>query len=388
MIRIDCSASRKFAGIKKEDYNMINVFGSRVGIEETRQVADSINNQWMGMGPKVKEFEARMAERLKLNRFLLVDSGSNALYLGLKLMNLPAGSEVILPSLTWVSCAQAIMLAGCKPVFADVDMHSQNLTAETVKAQITAQTSAIMVVHYAGLAADMDSIMELGYPVIEDACHAVDSTYNGTPCGTIGDVGVYSFDAVKNVAMGEGGGVVSQHQEYMERAAILRYCGIGKSGFEASTHGKDRWWEYNIVEPFIKMCPSDIAAGIGLAQLDKLNENQAWRKEIWGIYQKELGALGSIRTPAEANAGDRHSYFTYFVRIPNRDKVAKYLFEKGIYTTFRYHPLHMNKLYQNGQTLEVCEELNETGLNIPLHPSLTMNDVDRIVDELRHCPYL
>ncbi len=367
---------------------MINVFGSKVGNEEIAEVSDSIGKQWMGMGPKVKAFESQMAERLGMDSFLLVDSGSNGLYLGMKLLNLPEGSEVIVPSLTWVSCAQAVLLAGCVPVFADVDINTQNITAETTKAAITDKTSAIMVVHYAGLPVDMDPILELGYPVIEDACHAVDSIYKGKACGTIGDVGVYSFDAVKNLAIGEGGGVVSKHADYMERASLLRYCGIGKSGFEASTHGKERWWEYNIVEPFIKMCPSDIAAGIGLGQLNKLEENQAYRKKIWDIYQEEFSKIDSIDTPVEANEGDKHSYFTYFIRIPNRDKVAKYLFEKGIYTTLRYHPLHMNPLYNSIAKLPMSEELNETGLNIPLHPSLSENDVDYIIETIKDCNLL
>lgn len=364
---------------------MINVFGSRVGEHEIHEVADSISKQWMGMGNKVKEFETRMSRRLNANGFLMVDSGSNGLYLGLQLMNLPKGSEVIVPSLTWVSCAQAVILAGCKPVFADVDINTQNITAETVKEQLTDKTSAIMVVHYGGLAVDMDPILELGYPVIEDACHAIDSTYKGKSCGTVGDVGVYSFDAVKNLAVGEGGGVVSTHPEYMERASLLRYCGIGKSGFEASTHGKERWWEYNIVEPFIKMCPSDIAGGIGLAQLESLDENQSIRKRIWDIYQNEFSKIEGLHCPMDSTEGDRHSYFTYFIRIKNRDKVAKYLFDKGIYTTLRYHPLHMNALYKSEQSLKACEELNETGLNIPLHPSLTDNDVDYIVETIKGC---
>ena len=253
---------------------MINVFGSKVGQEEIDQIADSINNQWMGMGPKTKAFEAKMAERLHKDKFVLVDSGSNGLYMALTLLELPKGSEVIVPSFTWVSCAQVIMLAGCVPVFCDVDLESQNVTAETIKPHITENTGAIMIVHYAGLPVDLDPIIELGYPVVEDACHAVDSLYKGKPCGTIGDAGVYSFDAVKNLSIGEGGGVVTKDPKRSERADILRYCGIGKSGFEASTHGKERWWEYNIVEPFIKMNPSDIAAGIGLAQVGKLDELQ------------------------------------------------------------------------------------------------------------------
>ena len=136
------------------------------------------------------------------------------------------------------------------------------------------------------------------------------------------------------------------------------------------------------------MCPSDVAAGIGLGQLTKLDENQAYRKKIWDIYQTEFAKIPAISTPADANPGDRHSYFTYFIRIPNRDKVAKYLFDKGIYTTLRYHPLHLNPLYRSDAKLPVCEELNETGLNIPLHPSLSMNDVDFIIETIKDCPYL
>lgn len=368
---------------------MINVFGSKVGEEEINNVTESINKQWMGMGPNTAEFEKRMQERLGAdNPFLLVDSGSNGLYMAISLLNLPKGSEIIVPSLTWVSCAQAVLLAGCVPVFADVDINTQNITAETIKAVISPKTSAIMVVHYGGLAVDMDPIKELGYPIIEDACHAIDSTYKGVSCGLLGDVGVYSFDAVKNLAMGEGGGVVSTNADYMERARLLRYCGIGKSGFEASTHGKDRWWEYNIVEAFIKMCPSDVAAGIGLAQLDKIDELQSYRKKIWDIYQFEFSKIETISRPVDVQPGDKHSYFTYFIRIPNRDAVAKWLYDEGIYTTLRYHPLHMNPLYKSDATLPMCEELNETGLNIPLHPSLSMDDVDYIVERIKGCELL
>lgn len=362
---------------------MINVFGSSVGAEELKEVSESIGNQWMGMGPKTKEFEKRMAERLSPCRFLLVDSGSNSLYLAIKLLDLPAGSEVILPSFTWVSCAQAILLAGCKPVFCDVDVETQNMTAETVKAQITDKTAAIMAVHYAGLAVDIDPILELGFPVVEDAAHAVNTIYKGKRAGTIGDIGCYSFDAVKNLSMGEGGGIASKNIKYMERAAVLRYSGIGKSGFEASRHGKEKWWEYNIVEPFIKMNPSDIAAGIGLGQLSKLNELQAIRKGIWDKYQEEFSAVGWIQCPADAQNGDTHSYFTYFVRVPERDKLANYLFENGIYTTLRYHPLHMNPIYQSHQVLEGCERLNEEGLNIPLHPGLSQKDVEYIITKIK-----
>ncbi len=362
---------------------MINVFGSKVGEGAIERVAESIRKQWLGMGPNVNEFERRFAERLKLPNFALVDSGSNALYLAITLLDLPKGSEIIVPSFTWVSCAQAVLLAGHKPVFADVDLITNNITAELAAKQITQNTRAIMVVHYAGLPVDIDPILALGYPVVEDAAHAVDSLYKGRPCGGIGDVGIYSFDAVKNLSMGEGGGVTVSDQGKAGRATILRYCGIGKSGFEASTHGKKRWWEYNIQEPFIKMNPSDIQAAIGLDQLEHLNELQAYRKHIFDIYQEELGKISWITLPVDANEGDRHSYFTYNIRVPKRDDFAKFMFDNGIYTTLRYHPLHLNALYNSKADLPNCMILNEEAISIPLHPNLSESDINKIIETIK-----
>ena len=243
-----------------------------------------------------------------------------------------------------------------------------------------------MVVHFAGKPVDMDPILELGLPVIEDAAHAVDSYYKGKACGGIGDVGIYSFDAVKNLTTGEGGGITTRKKELIDRAKILRYCGIGKSGFEAAaaTAGeKNRWWEYSIKEPFIKMLPTNIAAAIGLAQLDKIDDLQAYRKKIWDIYQAELSDVSWIVRPPDAEAHEKHSYFTYVIRVPNRDKLARFLFDADIYTTLRYHPLHMNELYNSKATLKNSEILNEDSLSIPLHPNLTLDQVDFIVGKIK-----
>jgi len=166
---------------------------------------------------------------------------------------------------------------------------------------------------------------------------------------TIADIGIYSFDAVKNLTTGEGGGITSKSATMIERARRLRYCGIGKSGFEnAATMVKDkaRWWEYNITEPFIKMLPTNIAAAIGLVQIDRIDTLQKIRADIWRQYQNEFENIGWITVPVEARPGDKHSYFTYCIRVPKRDELAHYLLENGVYTTLRYHPLHMNPLYK------------------------------------------
>jgi aminotransferase len=364
---------------------MISVFGSKVGKEELEEIKTSIENQWLGMGKKTRLFEDRFSKRLNLKGFVLLNSGSNSLYLALKLMDLPRGSEVILPTLTWISCATTIVLHGLKPVFCDVELDSQNLSYKTIEPYLSKKTKAIMVVHYGGKPVKMNEIMQLGLPVLEDAAHSVDSKIGNKYCGSIGDVGIYSFDSIKNISIGESGGLTANKEELLEKAKKLRYCGIGKSGFEASAN-KKRWWEYDVYDFFIKMLPDDIHASIGLVQLNKLDENQKYRKKLWDIYQKELSKIPWIKNPEDAAENEQHSYFTYFIRLlkGNRDELAWYLYNKGIYTTLRYQPLHLMPVYcETGKKLKNAEILNETGLNIPLHPNLSDKDMDYIISTIK-----
>ena len=364
---------------------MISVFGSKVGIEEIEEIRTSIENQWIGIGPKTKKFEENIAKRLKISDFILLDSGSNSLYMAMKLLNLPKDSEVILPALTWISCAAAIVLAGCKPVFCDVETDTQNVSYKTIEPMISEKTRAIMIVHYAGKPVNMDGIAEFGLPIIEDAAHAIDSKIGEKYCGTIGYIGAYSFDGVKNLAIGEAGGVTSRNKDLVSMAKKLRYCGIEKSGFEAS-ESKNRWWEYNVVDFFIKMIPDDISASIGLAQLKKLDNLQSYRKKIWGIYKKEFADTGWFELPVDAAENEQHSYFTYFIRLNNdkRDELAHYLFNEGIYTTLRYQPLHLIPIYNSTHLkLKNSEILNDVGLNIPLHPNLSEKDIFYIIEKIK-----
>ncbi|MEK7382200.1 MAG: aminotransferase class I/II-fold pyridoxal phosphate-dependent enzyme, partial [Elusimicrobiota bacterium] len=222
---------------------MINVFGSLMGPEELEEVRTSLEAQWIGIGPKTAAFEQGFAQRLGLPGFVLLDSGSNALHLAVKLLDLPPGSDILVPSFTWIACAHAVVLSGHRPVFADVDLDTHNITLKTASAALTPKTKAVMVVHYGGLPVRVDEIKTLGLPIIEDAAHAVDSRLKDAACGGMGEVGIFSFDAIKNLAMGEGGGLTAKDPQRLARARQLRYCGIGKSGFEASA-SKDRWWEY------------------------------------------------------------------------------------------------------------------------------------------------
>jgi dTDP-4-amino-4,6-dideoxygalactose transaminase len=369
----------------KKGFEMISVFGSKLGEEELAEIRTCIENQWIGIGPKTKQFEENFSKRLNLKDFILLDSGSNSLYMAVKLLNLSEGSEVILPAFTWISCATSVVLGGCKPVFCDVDIDTQNVTYESIAPMVTKKTKAIMAVHYAGKPVKIEQIKAFNLPIIEDAAHAVDSKIGDNYCGSFGEVGIYSFDGVKNLAIGEAGGITSSNEELLKMAKKLRYCGIEKSGFEASAN-KNRWWEYNVVDFFVKMIPDDISASIGLAQLKKLDKLQKYRKKVWNIYQQEFSRLSWLQIPKDAEDNEQHSYFTYFIRLKNnkRDELAKYLYDKGIYTTLRYQPLHMIPIYNSTHLkLKNSEILNEVGLNIPLHPNLTERDVEYIVESIK-----
>ncbi len=358
---------------------MISVFGASISEKEIASVTECMRSRWLGFGKKVTDFEDSFKADRGLDNFLMVDNCSNALYMAIRLLRIDYNAEIIMPSLTWVSCAQAAILAGCKPVFCDVDPLTMNATRETIKEKITPRTKAIMIVHYAGLPADMEPILDLGYPIIEDAAHAVYSSYKGKPCGGIGAIGCYSFDSIKNLVTPDGGGITCKDESLYRRAKIMRYCGIGKSGFEAAMKSnKGRWWEYDIQDHFIKMLPSNISASIGLAQLERKHELQGRRKSIWDIYQKEFD--GKVIRPPEAPDDCTHSYFTYCITTDRRDSLARYLFDNGVYTTLRFHPLHMNPIY-NQVTAELphCESINNHGLNLPIHPAMTDEDIDKVV---------
>jgi aminotransferase len=371
------------------DDKIIQVFGSDLGPEELEEVRDCLERQWIGMGPKTAELESALASHLGVKDFVLLNSGSNALHMAVHLLDLPAdsGAEIILPAFTWVACASAILLSGHRPVFCDIDADTMNLTAAAVERVVGPRTAAIMPVHYAGLPAPVDDLVQFGVPIIEDAAHAIDSRSSGRACGTIGDMGIFSFDSVKNLATGEGGGLVARDKQKIERARDLRLCGITRSGFDAS-QVRDRWWEHEIREAFPKMVPSDLSAALGLAQLRKLNAAQSRRAEIWRHYQRELSGISWIQRPSNEQAGDRHSYFTYCIRVKNgkRDKLAKYLLNQNIYTTLRFHPLHLSPIYDQKVSLPETEDLMQQALNLPLHPMLGDKDLERIIESIRKFP--
>jgi aminotransferase len=360
---------------------MISVFGTKTNEVELKYLKEVIDTSFLGLGKVVNEFENRFQERLNLPNFIMLDNCSNSLYVACKVLDLPKNSEIIVPSFTWLSCAHSIIMAGHKPIFCDVELDTMNVSRETIEPLITKKTGAIMIVHYAGLSVEMDGIMDLGLPVIEDSAHSVDSKYGDVYSGGVGTIGVYSFDGAKNLAVGEGGGLTSTDEEIFERVKNLRYCGITQSGFDSAKKGNSRWWEYDINDIHMKNVPSNVDAAVGLAQLDKLDYHQSIRKKIWDYYTDEFK---NTKLTLPIISQHQHSYFTYCIRVNDRDNFAKYLFKNDIYSTVRYHPLHMNSIYNSMDiSLPNTEQLNEDSLCIPLHPGLKDSEVEYVVEKVK-----
>lgn len=244
-----------------------------------------------------------------------------------------------------------------------------------------------MVVHYAGLPVDMDAMLQLGLPVVEDAAHAIDSSYKGRWCGSIGDVGIFSFDAVKNIATPDLGAVVTRNPVIADWVRSVRYSGVTKSGADRSLDNAS-WWITKQRAVMPKYSPNDVAAAMALSQLERIDTLQSSREQLWNLYIKRLSSVHNLAVPpSRIGYHYRHSRFTFFVRVPAeiRDSLAHFLLAKGVYTTVRYSPLHLLEIFRpsslvNVRSLPGSERFASEVLNLPLHPRMTPADVHLVCD--------
>jgi len=214
--------------------NMIKVFGNKHNKNTLQKDLNKIiKSGWIGSGPNVSLFEKNFSNKINMP-FIMTNNGSNALHLAVKLLNLPLNSQIILPSFTFVACVQAILLEGHIPIFCDVEKNG-NVSIDTIKKVLTKETKAIMIVHYAGRPVNMEEILSLNIPIIEDVAHAVDSKINGKHCGSFGKINAFSFDPIKNIATPDAGGV-SLNEELVEKAKQLINLSISSTRFSSNKH--------------------------------------------------------------------------------------------------------------------------------------------------------
>ena len=352
-------------------------------LEYIKEVCGSMTMS--GNGDFTKRCHAFFEERYGFRKCLLCTSGTDALEMCAMLCELKPGDEVIVPSYTFVSSAIAFLREGAKVVFADSGAMNPNITAETILPHINERTRVIVVVHYAGIACDMDSIMALAEQhnliVVEDAAHAIDSFYKGRPLGSIGHLAAFSFHETKNINCGEGGMLVVNDERYVRRSEIIWEKGTNRAEFYRGMVNKYGWCD--IGSSFL---PSEFNAAFLWAQLEQIDDIQGKRKRIWEIYDRTLRGrveekgimLPQIPDYATNNG---HMYYLVCPSLAFRTQLMGRLKEQGVQTTFHYIPLHSSEYYKEqftGAPLVNCDHYGDCLVRLPLYYELTDAEAEKV----------
>jgi perosamine synthetase len=364
---------------------MIQVFKPYYNHEEIEAVAEVIRSGWVGLGPKTAKFEKGFAEFCRVRFCVGFNSCTAALDMALRLLEVNHGDEVIVPTMTFVSTGHCVVYNLAAPIFADIDEDTLNIDIEDVARRISPRTKAIIPVHYSGRPVDMDKLKEVAgnIPIIEDCAHACGSRYKGESVGGLGNIGCFSFHAVKNLAMGEGGAITLNDEAMAHRARKNRWLGIDKGTWDRTAIDKSYWWEYSVDEIGLKSHLNDIAAAIGLVQLKKLERSNARRKEIVNLYRDGLKDLEYIEMPPEDGGDYISSWHLCEIKAHHRDRLSVYLKDKGINTGVHYKPIHLYRCYGNRPSLPVAEKVFTEILTLPLYPALADNEVNYIIDTIK-----
>jgi dTDP-4-amino-4,6-dideoxygalactose transaminase len=356
--------------------------------KEIEYISAAISNSGIAAdGYFTRRCSELIADRFSIPTVLMTSSCTSALEIAAMLCNLNRGDEVIMPSFTFVSTANAVVRCGAKPVFIDIRADTLNLDEELIESGLTAKTKAIFVVHYAGVSCEMDRINEIarkrGLVVVEDAAQGVNATYKGRALGSIGNLGAYSFHDTKNYVSGEGGALCINDAQFVERAEVIRDKGTNRNQFFRGEVDKYTW-----VDEGSSFVPAEIACAFLLAQLESMDEITARRRAVYRFYLENLSPLSERelltipRTPPNCET-NYHMFHILLNDAKTRDGLMTHLKRDGISAVFHYVPLHssvMGRKYgsESGNLL-VTEDLSARLLRLPFYADITKDDQARVV---------
>ncbi len=369
-----------------------------IGEEEIAEVVKTLRSGWVTTGPKTKEFEQEFAKYIGENiDAISVNSATAGLHLALEACGVGFGDEVIVPSLTFTATAEIVRYLGADPVFVDCDLSTLGIDIAQIENKITPKTKAIIPVHMAGLACDMEKILRIAKKynlrVIEDAAHTLPSKINNVMVGNHdSDAIVYSFYATKTITTGEGGMIVTKNPDIAKRCRIMRLHGISRDAFDRYTSTKPAWF-YEIVAPGYKYNLTDIASSLGLCQLAKADRFQERRQQMAERYLRELADLPIILPPQVANsATDLHSWHLFCCQLNttafNRDELIQKMAERGIGMSVHFIPLHLQPYWKEYYNLKSVDFPNATkyftnAFSLPLYTKMTDEDQTFVIENLR-----
>jgi dTDP-4-amino-4,6-dideoxygalactose transaminase len=369
------------------------VFGSpAIGEEEIEEVIASMKSGWLGTGPKVRRFESDFKSYKGVSHAVAVNSCTAALHLSILAANIKPGDEVITTPLTFCATVNSIIHAGATPVLADVDPLTLNIDPEQVRAKISPNTKALLPVHFAGRACDMDALSEIaqdhGLKIIEDCAHAIETEYRGRKTGTFGDFGCFSFYVTKNVVTGEGGMVLTRGEAEAARIKILALHGMSKDAWKR--FDDEGYKHYYVMEAGFKYNMMDLQAAIGIHQLERVETNWIRRQEVWREYNSALAQL-PIGLPTDPETDTRHAYHLYTIMINdkvtgiNRDEFLEGMTRQNIgvgvhYMSVPEHPFYQNQYGWKPEDYPSAMTIGRQTVSLPLSAKLTGNDVSDVIE--------
>ena len=347
--------------------------------------------KFSGNGTYTKLCQSFFEEKYGFKKALLTTSCTDALEMCAILCGVGPGDEVIVPSYTFVSSALAFVRQGCKIVFADSMVQNPNIDAEKLEALITPKTKVIVPVHYAGVACDMEAIMEIaekyGLLVVEDAAQAIDSYYKGRPLGSIGHLAAFSFHETKNIIAGEGGLLAINDERFIRRAEIIWEKGTNRSEFFRGEVNKYGW-----VDTGSSFLPSEVISAFLWAQLEEIESIQEKRKSLWNLYYSGLSVLqnkGLVRLPQIPGFATNNAHMFYMVcrSLEERTALIAYLKERGVLSVFHYQSLHKSEFYKKNYTqipdLPFADLYSDQLVRLPMYYELGADQVETIVSFIR-----
>lgn len=368
-----------------------------IGEEEIQAVVEALRSGWVTTGPKTKQFEADFSEFIGGGvESISVNSATAGLHLALEALGIGPGDEVITTTYTFTASGEVIRYLGADPVFVDINPKTFNIDVSKIEAKITSKTKAIIPVHFAGLACDMDAIIALArkhnLKIVEDAAHALPTLYRGKMIGNLeSDITVFSFYATKTITTGEGGMIVTKNADLAKRMKIMRLHGISRDAFDRYTSTKPSWY-YEVIAPGFKYNLTDIASSLGIHQLKKAWAFQKKRQEMANFYLKELADLPLEMPPGSEGSEDLHAWHLFVVRLKT-DKISRADFiskmaEKGIGTSVHFIPLHLHPYWRDTYNLKPEDFPQamanyERAVSLPLYTKMTLEDQKRVVQAVR-----
>jgi dTDP-4-amino-4,6-dideoxygalactose transaminase len=359
--------------------------------KETDYIRDAVSNRKIsGDGIYTKKCHDFFEKKYGFKKVLLTTSCTDALEMAAILLDIKEGDEVIAPSYTFVSTVNAFVLRGAKIIFADSQADNPNMDADAIEQLITPRTKVIVPVHYAGIACDMEKIMQLANKyniyVVEDAAQAIDSYYLDRPLGSIGHLSAFSFHETKNIISGEGGMLVINDERFIDRAEVIREKGTNRSAFFRGEVDKYGWAD--IGSSFL---PSDIIAAFLYAQLENIENIQQKRKEIWNRYNTALVQLAKekgIKLPhiPDYASNNAHMYYLVCNDLQERTALIDSLKKEGVHTVFHYLSLHTSPYYTDkyiGKNLEYADHFSDCLLRLPMFYELKDEEIDKVISGIK-----